>query len=206
MIFAPILIHTQAEFHRILSFIMHLFTSTCPFVLLFPSLTGMTYKFSVFICGSDPIPSSPLKAVDDPFCITNFSTLLDHSHKDINMLQYFPFKIKTKTLFGPLLSSASIPFLYIHYGKCHLCLLLPILFPVSLELIRVMFSLHYSTETTFGKVTDDFKVAKFNNQFLVLIFLIYPLHLKHRVTLSTQKHSLHLVSRTPHSISFLSTL
>lgn len=103
-----------------------------------------------------------------------------------------------------------LPLLLIYYSvgeklcKCCLCLLHPIFFPVSLELTQVMFSLHYSSETTFGKATDDLQVTKFSGQLLVLIFLIYPLHLKHEVTLSSLKHSLHLASRTPHSTNFLS--
>ena len=62
---------------------------------------------------------------------------------------------------------------------------------ISLELTQVLFSLHYSTETTFTKATNDLQATKFNGQFLVLISLIYPLHLKCRVrvTLSSLKHS-----------------
>lgn len=46
-----------------------------------------------------------------------------------------------------------------HVGKVLevLCLLHPVLLLVSPELIQVIFSLRYCTETTFGKVTNDFK-------------------------------------------------
>ena len=77
--------------------------------ILFSSFVGQILGLLLY--------SRPLIQKFSLFCITNFSSLPNPSHKDTNMLQSFSFKTRARRMpFGPILSSAPISFLCFYFS------------------------------------------------------------------------------------------